>query len=239
MVGRRIPISESIHRHFKEAPEWCALSDIDLNIVEKSATCKEYDTGDLLFDENAPCLGVYFVTAGLLGVRKTAPDGESTLLRLAYPDDTLGYRPMLANQNHRAAAEVLKPSTVCLIQKAVVLPMIEDNPALGLNFLQRATTELGMAEERFHNTVTLSLRARFAHLLMIMKDRCGSVESEDGSLLLDLPISRGDLAAMLGVRRESVSRMIQKLEKEGITYMKNRHVEVKCPEKLMQELHPD
>jgi CRP/FNR family transcriptional regulator len=70
---------------------------------------------------------------------------------------------------------------------------------------------------------------------MVMRDRCGKLEGT-GKLLLELPVSRKDLAAMLGVRRESVSRMLQKLEKEGITHTANRHFEVEAPNKLFSEI---
>ena len=236
MPGNRISLSQNMHEHFKEAPEWCVLSDVDLSVIEKSAVCKEYRIGELLFDENAPCEGVYFITSGLVGVRKTTLEGDSTLLKLAYPNDTLGYRPLLAQENHQASAEALKPTIVCFISSSVVTPMIAKNPSLGLNFLQRAAAELGRAEERYHQSVTLSLRERFAHLLLVMRDRCGQVE-DSGKLLLDLPVSRKDLASMLGVRRESVSRLLQKLEKEGITHTANRHFEIESPSKLFASLY--
>lgn len=234
MVSRRQPVSNCINVQFREAPEWCALSEVDLKAVEAVAICRAYDVGDVIFNENDPCRGVYFVTSGLVGIRKAGLDGDSTLLKIAYPNETLGYRPLLAGQNHRATAEILKPGVICFIKAATVLPMIEHNPALGLNFLQRATRELGDAEERFHKTVTLTLRARFAHLLMLWKDRCGRV-SDNGKFILELPVSRGDLAAMLGVRRESVSRVIHELEQEGVTHFTDRYVEVTNADHLIDE----
>jgi CRP-like cAMP-binding protein len=234
MVNRRQPVSNCINTQLIKADEWCALSSVDLKIVEDSAICREYDVGDVVFNENDPCKGVYFVTSGLVGVRKAGLEGESTLLKIAYPNETLGYRPLLAGECHRATAEILKPGVICFINSATILPMIRHNPSLGLNFLQRASKDLGEAEERFHKTVTLTLRARFAHLLMLWKDRCG-YESEAGKFILDLPVSRGDLAAMLGVRRESVSRVIHELEEEGVTHFTDRHVEVDNADHLLDE----
>jgi len=234
MVSRRRAIDDTVDRHLRAAPEWCALDEVDLNKVEKNAICKEFETGVIIFNESEVCQGVYFVTSGLVGVRKSGLDGESTLLKLAYPNDTLGYRPLIAKEPHRATAEVLKPGIICFISASIVLPLIRENPTLGLNFLHRATRELGEAEERFHKTVTLTLRARFAHLLMLWKDRGGRVD-DGGKFILELPVSRGDLAAMLGVRRESVSRVINELEREGVTHFCDRHVEVNDAENLMDE----
>lgn len=234
MPIHRKPLSSCTDNKLRNASEWCALDSVDLATVESSAICMDYDVGDVIFNEGDACKGVYFVTSGLIGIRKAGLDGESTLLKLSYPNDTLGYRPLLSAQNHRATAEVLKAGTICFVNGQTILPMIKRNPALGLNFLQRAAVELGEAEERFHKTVTLTLRARFAHLLMLWKDRCGYT-SESGKFILELPVSRGDLAAMLGVRRESVSRVIHELEEEGVTHFTDRHVEISNAANLMDE----
>lgn len=236
MSQQRLPFSIDIHIQLRQAPEWSELSELDLQEVEKVGICTQYDVGDVIFDENEPCLGVYFVTSGLVGVRKAGLEGESTLLKLVYPNDTLGYRPLLANENHRATAEALKVSSACFINKETVLAMIRHNPSLGLKLLHRVARDLGYAEQCYHEKSTLPLRTRFAHLLLLWNDRCGN-RSENGKFRLEIPVSRADLAAMLGVRRETVSRMIQKLKKEGITHFSERHVEVEDAHSLITELN--
>jgi len=218
--------------HMIDSEEWCALNDVDVTATEEAAICSNYETGDVIFYEGDDVKGVYFVKAGLVGVRKADLEGNSTLLKLAEPGDTLGYRPLAADQPHRASAEAVNPSIICFIDKATVRQMIGENPALGLNFLKRAAKELGDAEEKFHESVTLSTRARFAHLLIVMQDRFGHA-TEDGSLQLTSPLSRSDMAAMLGVRPESVSRVIHELEGTGITHFAEREVTIRDPNSLM------
>ena len=237
MVKKRILDKlEVVNSQFRDSPEWCALQEVDVGTVEKVAIRCSYDTGDIIFYEGDTVKGVYYVQSGLVGVRKEDQEGNSTLLKVAQSGDTLGYRPLVANQPHRASAEVLKPSIICFIDAQTTRHLIEDTPALGLNFLARAAMELGDAEEKFHESVTLSIRARFAHLLIVMQKKFGRVGS-DGSLHFTLPLSRSDLAAMLGVRRESISRIIHELDESGITHFVERKVVVPDPESLMREFH--
>ncbi len=232
-VARNASIADSL---FTSSPEWCVLNEVDLTTIEETAICSSYDTGDIIFYEGDEVQGVYFVKSGLVGVRKADFEGNSTLLKIANPGDTLGYRPLAAEQPHRASAEVLKPSVICFIDAKTMRQIVQGNPALGLNFLKRAALELGDAEEKFHESVTLSTRARFAHLLIVMQDKLGH-EAEDGSQQFTLPVSRSDLADMLGVRRESISRVIHELESEGITEIRERNVVVPDPDSLMNEFH--
>jgi len=223
-----------IDNQFMASSEWSALKDSEAQILEKAVVCRKHELGDVVFYEGDACSGTYFIKSGLVGIRKADMDGDSTLLKIAQPGDTLGYRPLLSEQNHRASAEVLKPSHICFIDKATVHKLMKSNPTLGLNFLKRSAIELGEAEERFHESVTLSVRARFAHLLIALQEKYGHA-SNDGSLVLELPVSRADLAAMLGVRRESVSRVIHELETEGLTHFIDRSVRVPDLDSLMEE----
>ena len=119
------------------------------------------------------------IESGMIGIRKIDADGNSVLLGLAYPGDTLGYRAMLMNREHDVSAEVLKMGTVCLIGEGTVRTLLDHNPALGHRFLQRAVQDLGEAEDKFLESVTLTVRARFAHHLLILKDRYAT-DVEDG-----------------------------------------------------------
>ncbi len=209
----------------RERTEWCALSDRDLKLVDESKAIRQYLPGDVLYHQGDPCIGVYCVQSGLIGLRKIDHDGNSILVRLAYPGDTIGYRSFLAGEEHHLSAEVLKPATLCFVEQAMTRRMLETNPALGLRFLKRMARDLDAAEDKFLESTTSDIRARLAHLLFVLKDRF-AVETRDGKLTLELPLSRQDMAAMIGVRPETMSRAIRKFEDDGIAFFSGRTVRV-------------
>ena len=55
-------------------------------------------------------------------------------------------------------------------------------------------------------------------------------------MTLKLPMSRGDLAAMLGIRPESISRTIRVFQEEGVAHFTQREVYVPHIDKLLSEL---
>jgi CRP/FNR family transcriptional regulator len=83
--------------------------------------------------------------------------------------------------------------------------------------------------------LSLPLRARAAHLLLVLKDRSATAD-EQGRLTIDLPLTRRDLAAMLGARPESLSRLIKAFETEGIARFGAREVVVPDLDVLMDQL---
>jgi len=216
--------------------QWSSLTQQETEQLDRAKVCRRFEPGETVFREGDPCRAVYCVMDGLVGVRKTDSEGNSVLLaRMASTGDTLGYRPFLAKEPHRGTAEALKPSIICTIDGKTVQDLLYHNPSLGLQFLERAAKDLGEAEEHYFQTVTLSVRARFAHLLLVLNKQYGKTAA-GGGLSIELPLSRGDLAAMIGTRPESMSRTIRKMEEDGIARFTGRTVHVPKIDELLNEL---
>ncbi len=215
--------------------EWCVLTDEELALVDQGKVSRQYLPGDVIFHEGDECRGVHCIESGLVGIRKMDAGGNEVLLRLNHPGDTMGYRSFLAGNDHNNSAEALEPSVICLVSGGTVRSLLEKNPTLGLRFLKHAARDLDDAEEKVLQSTTLPVRARFAHLLLVLKERYG-VAGEDGALVLELPLSRQDMAAMIGIRPESMSRTIRSFEEDDIAHFSGRRVHVARIEDLIREL---
>ena len=73
-------------------------------------------------------------------------------------------------------------------------------------------------------------------LLLELEPTCGSRHA-DGSLQLDLPISRRDIAAMLGIRPETVARAIRHLSENDVAQFDGRRVLIHNPKAHRFEAH--
>lgn len=236
---QRIKCSEPLgclEHTFRLCTEWSMLEDIELKVLFRDSTCKTYELGEVIYREGSACDGVFFVMKGLIGIRKADPGGDDTLLWLAGPGDTLAYRALLAGERHRNSAEVLKPVTGIHINRSLMMHLIQANSQFGISFLRRAARELGRIEERLHETITLKARARLAHLLLLFHGEHHSGDIKDG-LTLELPVSRADLASLLGIRRESLSRLIRALESDGVARFEGRQVHLLKAQTLIDEYH--
>jgi len=221
--------------NYTEGTEWSVLSAEEVRLFNDNVICKAWKVGETIFYEGDACKGLYFVESGLIGVRKTDAEGSHVLLRLANPGDTLGYRPLIAGENHRAGAEILQDAKVCFLPIKIMRQLLISNPELGAGFLKRTARALGAADERFFESVTLSARIRFIHLLMVLRERCGHIV-EDGSLHMELPLTRRDIASMLGIRAESLSRLVHEIEADGFIHFSGSQVTVANPNSLLSEL---
>lgn len=218
-----------------DCSEWCSLSDGELQRLNDSKRIKEYLPGEIMYHQGDTSDGIYCFRNGLVGMRRIDTNGNSFLLRLSYPGETLGYRALMAGSEHSDSAEVLKPSLVCFIDRDTIFSLLGKNPSLCFRFLSRAAKDAETAEEKYLQNITLTVRARFAHLLLVLQSRYAEA-SEDGVVFLDLPLSRQDLAAMIGVRPETMSRTIRQFEHDGLAQFSGRTVCLPSMNMLFEEI---
>lgn len=216
--------------------EWDTLEPEDLELFNRKVICKQYRMGQIIFLQGDTCKGLYFVESGLVAVRKMNEEGKSAIVRLANQGDTLGYRPFLAKENHRATAEVIIKSVICFLEAPVMRRLLLRNPKLGLRFLESTAQALGEAEERLFQVAALSVRTRIIHLLLLLSDHYGSTTS-DGKMIIELPMTKRNLASMIGAQPESVSRAFSEIKADGLLEFSGRTVQVNHIGNLVEELH--
>lgn len=216
--------------------EWCVLEGDDLSLLNQVKICNTYQPGQTIFYQGNPCLGVYCVEEGTVAVRKTDASGRSVIVRMAHTGETLGYRAFFAGEPYRASADALQTSRICFVDRAAVRRLLDRNPMVGMSFLKHMAHDLEEAEEAKLHAAALPVRARLAHLLLMLRERFGQPLA-GGAHRIELPLSRQDIAAMIGTRPETVARAVRSFEDEGIANFQGREVHVNNLEALLNELN--
>jgi len=214
---------------------WHDLDEAASTLLVRGRRRREYGSGEAVFVQGEQNDGVHCVSGGTVGIRRLDDNGHSVLLELAYPGDTIGYRSFLTGSEHKTSAEALGPSVVCHIDHAAITALLAGNPALGLRFLKRSIGELEHAHDMMFRQATLSNRHKLVHLLLVLVQRHGRRHS-NGSQSIDLPVSRRDLASMVGTRHETISRIIGRLETDGVAHFSGRQVTIPSVEALAGEI---
>lgn len=215
--------------------EWCGLDGAELNLLDQAKVCTTYQPGQQIFHQGHPCLGLYCIEAGTVALRKTDEHGHMVVTRLAHPGDTLGYRSFFAGGPYAASAEALTATRVCFVDRTALRDLLTRNPELAYAFLKHLARDLEAAETGQLHAASRSVRARVAHLLLMLRERFGEVDA-DGALTIQLPMSRQDMAAMLGTRPETVARTLRSLEEAGVAQFEGRTVVVPDLDLLLDEI---
>lgn len=170
--------------------------------------------GSHLFHQGSECDAIYRLLSGVLLLRKGDHDGNSLVVRMVRPGATMGYRALVRGEVHAVSAHCASDVTVCTIPAHAARWAFERNRALERDFAADMMRDIDRSENQALNMLSLCVRDRLLVLLHQMAEHFG--EADGDGLRIRPPVSKSDMAAMLGIARESMSRCIRVVEEQGL-----------------------
>jgi CRP-like cAMP-binding protein len=218
----------------RETTEWRVLDDDQLESIDKCKRLVHCEPGETLFSQGDQGNGIYCIQSGLIGLRRVDVNGNSVLIRLSSAGSTVGYRTFLTREAHVNSAEALTSSVLCYIPRPRVEQLLKANPLLGERFLQHFYADAVETENDYVRSLTMGMKSRFLHLILIFYERFG-YQDEEGNSIVELPVKRGELAELVGVRPESISRLIDQLQTDQLMRFNDRRVQFSNVDEVLQQ----
>lgn len=191
----------------------CAvLSPEERAALAKAGRTVELRKGQTLFaagDESEVCATL---VSGALKVTAVDIDGDERILALIHPAGFVGelFQPFA---QHDVVA--LTASRLCVFAKSEMERALDAHPALSRAMLRRSQDDLHAARDLLALTGHKDAAARLAGLLLSLA-RAASTSPCHPAETFDLPMSRGEMAQMLGLTIETVSRRLTQMERDGV-----------------------
>lgn len=205
----------------------CAVLDPqERAALAKAGRTRQLERGEMLFaagDKNVACATL---TSGALKVCAHDSEGHEQILSLIHPSGFIGemFAPFA---QHDVIA--LTSSTLCTFAKTDMERAIDDYPALARALLRRSQEDLHESRHLLELTAHGSAKAKVASLLMSFAHAASDSPCHPAHKF-DLPLTRGEMANMLGLTIETVSRKLSDFAKRGaITRKGKRGIEVTDP----------
>jgi CRP/FNR family transcriptional regulator, anaerobic regulatory protein len=214
----------------------CAsLTDAELAEMAPLGIQRRLGRGETLMRAGDPPLVCANVQAGVMKISSTTPAGSEAIVGLAYPGDFIG-RPFAQGDDHDVVA--LTNVELCVFPRAAFERAISSHDRMERLLLQRTIAELDRARDWLLRMAHASAGARVAGFLHDMRRRLAVNDCQKGAVAtgpqrFDLPMSRGEMADLLGLTIETVSRQMTKLRAAGIIELPGgRGVIIRQPEAL-------
>jgi CRP-like cAMP-binding protein len=207
----------------RDRSDFEALDAPEAAVLDRVKSRRRLAPGEALFRQGEPYTAVYCVAEGLIGRRLLHENGASVLVGLARPGDMLGACGLLAGGPHATTAEALADSAVCVVRGSDAARLAAAQPAFRQRLVERCVAAIGAAERAVLEATALPAFSRFCTLLVDLL-AAGGVDDGAGGRATTLPISRGDMAALLGVQPESLSRLIRRGTEEGLIAFAGRRL---------------
>ncbi|UPL48761.1 Crp/Fnr family transcriptional regulator [Hymenobacter sublimis] len=184
----------------------------ELTFISGGKVHQSYHKGQVIFQQGSRANGLYCVHQGKIKVSKISADGKEHIIRLVKEGDVIGYRSLMMGGNYSTAATALTDCVVCLVPRTDFFSLIEQNAQFAHSLMRLLAKALGEAEERMLHGSYKPVRERLAEALLLLYNVFRPATDEPFSI----PISRDDLAALMGTAKETASRLLSEFRDEGL-----------------------
>ena len=205
------------------------LSGEEVETISKLIFEKKYGKGETIFFEGDEANGFYIVSSGQIKVFKMNPMGKEHILHIFGPGEPVGEVPVFSKQPFPANAEALVKSSTLFFPRKDFVALIENNPSIALNMLAVLSRRLRQFATQIENLSLKEVPARLAgYLLYIAKE-----QKNEG--VVELPVSKGQLASLLGTIPETLSRIFARMSDEGLIQVEGRSITILDRQGLMNK----
>jgi CRP-like cAMP-binding protein len=178
----------------------------------------------ILFDQGDESDGLYVVTSGILRIYLTADDGREATINLLEDGEVIGEIALLDGLPRSAGVAALTPAKLVFIPREPFLELLDGSTKLSRQMILTLCERLRAANAQFDQAIFHDLRHRLLVLLRQLAVIHGRVEQDVS--IVDLDLTQGALAQMLGASREAVNKQLRALAKEGRLRMAGSNIEL-------------
>ncbi|MFO7749113.1 MAG: Crp/Fnr family transcriptional regulator [Desulfobacteraceae bacterium] len=201
-------------------PLFKGLKEDHLTQLISVAERRGYKKGELIFSEGDEADGFYIVETGKIKVYKLSFEGKEHILHIYGPGKPFGEVPVFSGKNFPAFSQAVEPSSCLFFPRRAIVQLISDNPALALNMLAVLSARLREFTVMVENLALKEVPARIASYFLVL------IGEQENTAAITLPVSKVQLAGLLGTAPETLSRILGKMANDNLIRLNNKEITI-------------
>lgn len=183
---------------------------------------KTYRKGELIFLEGDYGDEIFFIRSGSVSIY-TFDKSKKVILAFLHEGEYFGEMAMMKPGLVRSAtAECLVQTKLYILRRHDFQMLIEEDRNIAFQLLDYTMERLRRANQQIYDLTFLNVRTRIVKRLLILAQP--GLTSGTNEYTIPLKITHQQLAEMVGAVRETVSKVLQELQDEGVIQIQDRHI---------------
>jgi CRP/FNR family cyclic AMP-dependent transcriptional regulator len=172
-----------------------------------SAQPRHLEASEVLFAAGDTGDGCYRLERGLLKVVISSPQGDERILAILSPGSIAGELAVIDGRPRSASVVAVRACELSFVSHALFEECTQQHPEIYRYLVNVLAARLREADDALAATSFMTVKARLARTLLELGDLLGEKDAS-GHVVIRHQIHQDDLAAMAGVARDNVSRVI-------------------------------
>ncbi len=195
-------------------PIFAGISERDWEKVAGLFSERQYQKDDYIFLEGEAPEALYVIKAGKVKVLRHSTDGKDVVLRVCSPGQMLGTVGIFDGMGYPGTAQAIEECNLLVIARNDCLTLVNRYPVFALAVINDLGTRLRGSAEQIRSLAVERVEQRIARVLLKLAETAGS-DAPEGRVI-EMPLTRQDVADMTGTTVETAIRVMSKLRRNGL-----------------------
>jgi CRP/FNR family transcriptional regulator, cAMP and macrophage regulator len=198
------------------------LSPADITALATTLQTRSAAPGGVVFRSDQPATGVWIVRRGRVELA-VGSGRRRAVVAVLRPGDVDGDIQLLLKANPPYTARALDEATLLFLPEADFEALLATRPTIARRWLYSVAARIAAGQERILELLGRSLPVQVPRLL--------DAEAIDGRV----PLPQRTLAAMLGVQRPSLNKILKEFERDGLIAIRYAAIDIVNPTRLRKQ----
>ena len=175
---------------------------------------------------------MYVLVRGKIKLTQGHPHGQQVIVRIIGPGDVFGAIAAFGDAVYPVSAEAAQAGEVLAWDGKAMAGLLLQYPVVALNTLRILVARVHELQDRLSELATEHVEQRLARAVLRLIAKAGT--KVDEGILLDMPLSRRDLAELTGTTVYTASRILSRWESQGLIAAGRQRLLVRDPHGLVR-----
>ncbi len=213
--------NEELYEFLTQFTVFTTLEKHEMEPIVEIAGSKKYETGTMIFMQDEPMTNVYFIQKGKINIYKTDYEGKEQIVNVLQKDDMFPHQGFFRKGNYPAHAEVLDEAILVNIPILSFENFLLTHPEISIKMFRVLSDIIIDLQIRLKEKMMYTMYDQILLLLIRLTKKNGEEVDEDYHRIT-IKLTNSQLANMIGTSRETISRTLTQLKREGILYTDNQ-----------------
>jgi CRP/FNR family transcriptional regulator len=210
----------NLDTHIAAIPLFKDLSKNQHQALARIALNRSFRKGQTIFSEGDEGTGFYAILSGRVKIFKLSPEGKEQIFHLFGTGEIFGEVPVFTGQGYPAHAEACIQSSLLFFPRTAFIELIKKDPSLSLNMLAVLSSRLRRLAALIEDLSLKEVPGRLAAYLLYVSSRERNPDE------FDLNIPKNQLASILGTIPETLSRILNKMNRQKLISSKGSRIRI-------------
>ena len=230
-----MPTGEDTVQLLGRVPVFASLSEDDRRELAKVAVPRTWIHGETVFREGDTGDTCYVIREGAVRVTRDHTDGRTITLAELRRGDIFGELALFGGETRSATVEALEDTSAVALLSGDMRRLLVRSPHIAVEMLNELASRLREANERISRQSFQSVPGRVASVLLGQVQARRDAGAGEGDVVITA--TQSEIAQLAGTSRESASRFLARLERDGLVTCGRGKVMVHDPASLRNYIY--